>query len=203
MNKDDVKIPTQDEDEAGNVSGGSQSDMESGEVALQKAKAEAEKNLDGWRRTQADFENYQKRKEAENKELIEFAREVAVAKLLPTLDTIEQSLLHVPDDLSKLPEWKNGMDGTLKKLQDTMAELGVKRISALGKKFETKLKSFSAVPPVSIMSSEYIRTACLKFGFFGTFKVFFIISSSIVAHSSIFDISAFLTTPAVTLFFSK
>lgn len=132
----DVKIPTQDEDEAGNVSGGSQSDMESGEVALQKAKAEAEKNLDGWRRTQADFENYQKRKEAENKELIEFSREVAVAKLLPTLDTIEQSLLHVPDDLSKLPEWKNGMDGTLKKLQDTMAELGVKRISALGKKFD-------------------------------------------------------------------
>jgi molecular chaperone GrpE len=136
MNQNDVKIPDPNEDETSDVSSGGQGGMESGEVALQKAQVEAAKNLDGWRRTQADFENYQKRKEAENKELIEFAREVAVAKLLPTLDTIEQSLLHVPDDVSKLPEWKNGIDGTLKKLQGVMAELGVKRISALGKKFD-------------------------------------------------------------------
>jgi molecular chaperone GrpE len=103
---------------------------------LEAARAEAQKNLDGWKRAQADFINYQKRKEGENKELIDFAREVTVAKLLPALDTIEQSLLHTPDDLSKMQEWKSGMEGTLKKLADTLAELGVKKIQAVGKKFD-------------------------------------------------------------------
>lgn len=103
---------------------------------LDNAQSEALKNLDGWRRTQADFENYQKRKEGENKELIEFAREVAVAKLLPTLDTLQQGLLHVPDDLSKMDEWKNGMAGTLKQLDAVLVELGVKKIEAVGKKFD-------------------------------------------------------------------
>jgi len=110
--------------------------MQGLEAELQSAREEAQKNLDGWRRTQADFENYQKRKEGENKELIEFAREVVVAKLLPTLDTIQQSLLHTPDDLSKMTEWRNGITGTLKKLDDVLAELGVKKIEAVGKKFD-------------------------------------------------------------------
>ncbi len=103
---------------------------------LDTAQTEALKNLDGWRRTQADFENYQRRKEGENKELIEFAREVAVAKLLPTLDTLQQGLLHVPDDVSRMEEWKNGMAGTLKQLDSVLAELGVKKIEAVGKKFD-------------------------------------------------------------------
>jgi molecular chaperone GrpE (heat shock protein) len=58
------------------------------ERQLVEAREEAKTNLAGWQRVQADFENYQKRKEVENKELVEFAREVAVAKLLPTLDSL-------------------------------------------------------------------------------------------------------------------
>ena len=64
---------------------------------LSDSQAEAEKNLNGWKRSEADFANYQKRKESESKELVEFAREVTVAKLLPTLDSLEQALKHAPD----------------------------------------------------------------------------------------------------------
>src|SRR5438105_1354706 len=53
--------------------------------------------LSGWKRTAADFDNYRRRKEEENKELVAFAREVAVAKLLPTLDSLEQALRHMPE----------------------------------------------------------------------------------------------------------
>src|SRR4051812_19082838 len=90
------------------------------ETELAQARAEAEKNLNGWKRALADFENYQKRKEAENKDLIEFAREVVVAKLLPSLDTIQQALLHTPTDLSKMEEWKNGISGTLANLDKVL-----------------------------------------------------------------------------------
>ena len=129
----DKTIDEQDDLQEQEVGG---EDVQQLKADLDTAQSEALKNLDGWRRTQADFENYQRRKEGENKELIEFAREVAVAKLLPTLDTLQQGLLHVPDDLSKMDEWKNGMAGTLKQLDSVLAELGVKKIEAVGKKFD-------------------------------------------------------------------
>jgi molecular chaperone GrpE len=104
------------------------------EQELQQAKEEALTNLSGWQRAQADFENYKKRKENENKELVEFAREVTVAKLLPTLDSLEQGLKHMPEGVDE--NWKNGIMGTLQQLDKALAELGVKKIEAVGKKFD-------------------------------------------------------------------
>ena len=114
------------------------------EQQLEEAREEALTNLNGWRRTQADFDNYQKRKEQENKELIEFAREVAVAKLLPSLDTLEQALVHRPaQDNPQLSEeyqkWQGGLDGLVKQLDKALEDLGVRKIEAVGKKFDPNL----------------------------------------------------------------
>ena len=146
---------------------------------LTDAQAEAEKNLNNWKRSEADFRNYQTRKENENKELVEFAREVTVAKLLPTLDSLEQGLKHAPElnpsvsasaeppslgregesdaatEFSphsqggvpshqtggggfeqKYQTWLNGINGLVKQLDKALTELGVKKIEALGKKFD-------------------------------------------------------------------
>jgi molecular chaperone GrpE len=108
---------------------------------LAQIKEEAQMNLNGWKRAQADFENYKKRKEAENQELIEFAREVVVARLLPTLDSLEQAFKHIPptdapDFADKFNNWKTGAEGILKQLDKSFAEMGVKKIEALGKKFD-------------------------------------------------------------------
>lgn len=105
---------------------------------LDEAKKQAETNLQGWQRAQADFANYQKRKENENGELVAFAREVTVAKLLPTLDSLEQGLKHRPqiDGNEAYQTWVNGIDGTLKQLDKALEELGVKKIEAVGKKFD-------------------------------------------------------------------
>jgi molecular chaperone GrpE len=117
------------------------SSIEDLQQQLADSKAEAEKNLNGWKRSEADFRNYQNRKEAENKELIDFAREVAVAKLLPSLDTLEQALLHRPKaDSEQFTEeyqkWENGLDGLVKQLDKALEELGVKKIEAVGKRFD-------------------------------------------------------------------
>lgn len=93
--------------------------------------------MSGWKRTAADFENYKRRTEAQQKELIEFAREVAVVKLLPTLDSIEQALRHLPEiDDEQLRQWKTGIESLLKQLDKALAEMGVKKIEAVGKKFD-------------------------------------------------------------------
>src|ERR1700687_32572 len=67
------------------------------ETGLQKLQDDFENAMNNWKRTAADFENYKRRKESENKELVEFAREVTVAKLLPALDSLEQALKHMPE----------------------------------------------------------------------------------------------------------
>jgi molecular chaperone GrpE len=122
---------------------------------LAEAREEALTNLNGWKRTQADFDNYQKRKEQENKELIEFAREVAVAKLLPSLDTLEQAFKHAPAELMKSDidamgsagkkfaddyhTWLTGIDGLVKQLDKALEDLGVKKVEAVGKKFDPNM----------------------------------------------------------------
>lgn len=119
-------------------------DIEKLQQDLETAQTESLKNLNGWQRAQADFENYQKRKEGESQELITFAREVAVVKLLPTLDSLQQALLHRPQATDQLnpafreeyQTWQNGVDGIMKQLDKALEELGVKKIEALGQKFD-------------------------------------------------------------------
>ena len=108
---------------------------------LQQAREESRTNLGGWQRTQADFENFKKRKEVEAQELIIFAREVVVAKILPSLDSLEQGLKHLPDPdaadfKDKYQVWQQGIAGTLQQLDKALAEMGVKKIEAIGKKFD-------------------------------------------------------------------
>ena len=117
-----------------------QQDLEALQNELIQATEQAQMNLNGWKRALADFENYKKRKEAENKELVEFAKEVVVAKLLPTLDSLEQALRHSPDSaapdfIDKFNNWNKGVQGILTQLDKALLEMGVKKIEAKGKKF--------------------------------------------------------------------
>lgn len=101
---------------------------------LQEAQEEAKTNLAGWQRAQADFENYKKREEAKQAEILEFAKEVTVVKLLPTLDALQQGLKHAPENVDE--KWLAGINGTLVQLDKVLTELGVKRIEAVGKQFD-------------------------------------------------------------------
>jgi molecular chaperone GrpE len=101
---------------------------------LVEAQEEAATNLAGWQRSQADFENYKKREEAKQKDILEFAKEVTIVKLLPTLDTLEQGLRHAPPNVDQ--NWLKGIEGTLQKLDKVLEEMGVKRIEAIGKQFD-------------------------------------------------------------------
>ncbi|MDR3642312.1 MAG: nucleotide exchange factor GrpE [Candidatus Doudnabacteria bacterium] len=118
------------------------------DVSLEKLQADFESAMAGWKRTAADFENFKKQKERENKELLEFAKEVTVVKLLPTIDTLEQALKHLPqyqqsadsnlqtDFEKQYQNWQTGVNGIVIQLDKVLSDLGVKKIEAIGKKFD-------------------------------------------------------------------
>jgi molecular chaperone GrpE len=138
-----------DEDEKQQEEQKSESVTMSVDPEIEQLQADLLKAKDGWMRAVADFENYKRRKENENKELVEFAREVTVAKLLPTLDSLGQALKHMPqigesdksENLNsefphKYKNWQSGVNGIVIQLDKTLAELGVKKIETIGKKFD-------------------------------------------------------------------
>ena len=122
---------------------------QNGQVTIEQLQADLDQAMNGWRRAQADFENFKKQKERENKEFLEFAKEVTVVKLLPTLDTLEQALRHAPsfplplegqgegsEFGKKYQNWLTGINGMVLQLDKGLGELGVKKIEAIGKKFD-------------------------------------------------------------------
>jgi molecular chaperone GrpE len=114
-----------------------QLDIEQLQKELSNALEQSTANLNGWKRSQADFENYKKRQENENKEILEFAKQVTVVKLLPILDSLQQGLRHLPAiENEQLKVWQKGIEGTLLQLDSALAGMGIKKIEALGKKFD-------------------------------------------------------------------
>jgi molecular chaperone GrpE len=90
--------------------------------------------MNNWKRAVADLENYKKRKESETKEVLEFAKEMTVMKLMPSLQSLEQVLKYAPSD-DKYKDWLIGLKATILQLEKTMEELGVMKIKTVGEQF--------------------------------------------------------------------
>ncbi|MDB4939667.1 MAG: grpE [Candidatus Doudnabacteria bacterium] len=107
---------------------------------LSEALESAEANLAGWKRTQADLENFRKRKEAESSELMSFGKSAAFTQLLPVIDSLQQAMIHAPEVADdKYQNWKNGLMGIAKQIETTLKEMGIQKIEAVGKKFDPHL----------------------------------------------------------------
>ncbi len=80
-------------------------------------------------RLRADFENYRKNVETEKARLSAAAQAATVLKLLPVLDDLDLALNHAPADLPP-HAWTDGILALPKKLQTSLAALGVAKIAA-------------------------------------------------------------------------
>lgn len=105
------------------------------EKELAEYKQKAEDYLASWKRTAADFENYKKRREKEDRELLQFAQEVTVVKMLPTLESLENALKHAPQD-EKFQVWSQGVIKIIHQLEKVLMEMGVEKIKTVGEKFD-------------------------------------------------------------------
>ncbi|MCL2371459.1 nucleotide exchange factor GrpE [Candidatus Saccharibacteria bacterium] len=90
-------------------------------------------------RLRADFENYRKNIDREKALLMDASARRTLINFLPALDDIERATAHVPDSLAEDP-WAQGVTSINKRLETTLASLGVKKIeSKPGTKFDPNL----------------------------------------------------------------
>ena len=110
-------------------------DLQDNEVEETDWKAKADEYLNNWKRAAADFENYKRRMEVERAELMEYSKEMAVVRLIPSLQSLEQVLNLAPSD-EKYKDWLQGLKATIMQLEKTMEELGVVKIKTVGQPFD-------------------------------------------------------------------
>ncbi len=88
----------------------------------------AELTLD-LQRLRADFENYRKQVDREKTDARTAGAEKTTLEMLPVIDNIERAIAHIPEDISENP-WVRGIEGLIKQLDKTLANLGLSRIDA-------------------------------------------------------------------------
>lgn len=111
---------------------------------------------DKYLRKVAEFENYKKRTENDQLNLIKYAAENFITKLLTIVDDFDRSLNHLKDakDLTTIEE---GIRLVYSKLLKTLDDQGVKKIEAVGQPFDVHLHEAvmqmqnDTVPPHTIL----------------------------------------------------
>jgi len=94
--------------------------------------------LNGWQRSQADFENYKKQTEKRFKEVIEFGNAELLLDLLPLYSHFKSALQHIPEE-QRETGWCQGL-GHIKKLwEDLLAKFNIEEIKTIGEEFDHNL----------------------------------------------------------------
>lgn len=85
-------------------------------------------------RKAAEFENYRRRTENDQLNLLSFAAESFITKILPVIDDFERSLDHI-SDTDSAEAIKEGIILVYEKLIKILDEQGVKKMDSVGKPF--------------------------------------------------------------------
>jgi molecular chaperone GrpE len=122
--------------------------------------AELETQVKEWHdkflRKAAEFENYKRRTENDQFNLINYAAESFIIKLLPVVDDFERSLQHIDDDNST-GAVKEGIKLVYEKLLKVLDEQGVKKMQVKGEPFNVDYhdalmqRKDDSVPPHTVL----------------------------------------------------
>ena len=109
-------------------------------AALDKS-AQLEKQVaelrDALLRKVAEFENYKRRNENDQLNLLKYAAEPFIRNILPVFDDLERSLSHI-DEEGKYESTKKGLQLVFEKFAKVLEGQGIKRIDAKGKPFDVE-----------------------------------------------------------------
>jgi molecular chaperone GrpE len=115
-----------------------ESEIETLKNELDAKIAEAEANLSGWKRAQADFINYKRRCEQEKEETIKYSNTNFILNILPLLDDFERAYLVISTDQTG-SRFLDGLKMVEHKFKSFLQGQGVTEVKALGEQFDPNM----------------------------------------------------------------
>jgi molecular chaperone GrpE len=116
---------------------------------LAAAQSQVAEYKDGWQRSVAEFQNYRRRVEAEKAETYQLAVANILKRYLAILDDMERAMNSRPANLA----WADGIELICRKLQSILEAEGLKRIEAVGQKFDPSFHEAVGQEPVEGLES--------------------------------------------------
>ena len=104
------------------------------QAELEAAKEAAEGNKEKYTRLLAEFDNMRARNEKESADMADKGSMETLKKILPVIDNLERALDSVPDEEKNA--FEEGVEKIYKQLMDTLEEIGVVPMNAVGKEFD-------------------------------------------------------------------
>ncbi len=140
--EDDTRAEQTDEENGSSAEEEKTADAEEkkgffGKKKKDKRDAQIEELTDRVRRQMAEFDNFRKRTEKEKASMYDMGVRSTVEKILPVVDNFERGL-KTAEDLENDP-FVEGMQKIYKQLTDTLAEMEVQPIEAVGQPFNPDL----------------------------------------------------------------
>ena len=117
------------------ISSPSEEEFSDGNKKLIELEKQIAELTDKFLRKAAEFENYKRRTENDQLNLIKYAAESFIIKLLPVIDDFERSLEHI-DTAKNNDALKEGIKLVYDKLLKVLDDQGVKKIESVGKPFD-------------------------------------------------------------------
>lgn len=142
------------------------------EQKIQLLQKEADENNDRLKRIMAEFENYKKRNQKEKELQYNSILSDVINSLLPIIDNLEKAVQTNTEDI----QFKQGIELVHKQLLDVLASFGVKKIEAVGNKFDPELHD-----AVSHVEDENLGEQIVK----EEFRTGYIIADKVIRHSMV------------------
>jgi molecular chaperone GrpE len=126
------------------------------DAKIAELESQAKELQDKLLRKAAEFENYKRRTENDQFNLINYAAESFIVKLLPIVDDFERSMAHI-DDIDNNKSVKDGIKLVYEKLLKLLNERGVKKMQTKGEQFNVEYhdalmqKKDNSVPPHTVL----------------------------------------------------
>ena len=124
---------------------------------LEKQEGETQEYISLSQRHQADFENFKKITDKQNKEIIKFANENILKEFLDCYEDFGRAL-EVEDDKNL----REGIELTYNKFKDILAKEGVEEIPAKGEKFDLNKHEALMVQKSDDVENGYIIEELMK-----------------------------------------
>lgn len=122
---------------------------------LAEAKQQAENNLAGWQRAQADYSNLLKDRDKNNKEIVAWSNAMLMAEILPVYNHFKLALKHIPES-AKQESWIQGIEMIQKQFRDFLEKYKISEITSVGQKFDHNYHEAVAHEAVDGFESDII-----------------------------------------------